>query len=223
MQTRWFERAMKSVTSLVGALLLMFGVSAPGYASASLERIDVAQIRQARAILRDESAALAEQRNAVQLLKAAAQTKDHWRLIVHLEMLRTAGHPAAPSLSDMIAIERALASAGVPQMAWRLVRRYEAGELPAPHEQDYLAWLNVSASEGGNILTIQNDARFRLCGFYLGQSAPQLGRAHNWCAAAADAGHLGAQIMLRFTQATNGQPPLRRALDADHFAGNKNN
>ncbi|MBB5517413.1 SEL1-like repeat protein [Amphiplicatus metriothermophilus] len=160
-----------------------------------------------RALRKAGLALLAENEpaRAVYLLRRAALDGDYPALVA-LERLRRAGGPNAPSLADMIAIETALAEAGDPVAAWRLVRRHETGEGVDPSAEEAVRWLKIVARKENAAYPKSAEAAFRLCEIYArGEAVPaDETAARGWCAEAARRGHAGAAFALAQMKGVNG-------------------
>lgn len=135
---------------------------------------------------------------AIAFLTDAARRGDNNALLV-LEGMRTKGAPYAPSLNDIIAIERArVDELGDPLTAWRLAARYRAGEIDEARADDYLRWLTLAAEADKNLYPNAPQAAYLLCSAYATgeQAAYDRARAKKWCARAAEDGHVGARLAL---------------------------
>ena len=133
----------------------------------------------------------------VDYLKQAAMAGDYVAL-VRLEDLRREGLTHSPSLDDMVEIESTRAADGDPVAAWRLARRFEAGDGVTPSQSDEAKWLEVAASAPPARFPKAGEAAFRLCQIKaLGPEAADPEAARHWCGMAAEGGHAGAAIVLR--------------------------
>ncbi|MEZ5894235.1 MAG: hypothetical protein R3C58_13965 [Parvularculaceae bacterium] len=144
------------------------------------------------ATLDDQRAKPEDLKTGVALLTKAALDGDYAALI-RLEDLRRQNLAHSPSLTDIVAIEKARAEAGDPVTAWRLARRVDDGEALAG--DDAAKWLAVAAAAELSDFPKAGDAAFRLC--EMRASGDDAAEARRWCQKAADSGHAGAAIMLR--------------------------
>lgn len=142
--------------------------------------------------------------DAVGRLKEAALEGADYALIT-LELLRAGGAPGAPSLPDIISIEIARAERGDAMTAWRLAKRYEAGEGVIASPAEMIRWLRVAASEDPSVYPKSVDAAYRLCEIHgRGEATPaNSAEARNWCRVAAGAGHAGAAMVIARLRATD--------------------
>jgi TPR repeat protein len=133
----------------------------------------------------------------VEALLDAARNGDRGALI-RLATMTERGEAGAPSLEEIIAVERILAEAGDPVMAWRLARRYETGDGVAPSTDEMIRWLKATARADDRSYPKVREAAFRLCSVYgrgEGVSADQQA-AEYWCRRAADGGDAAAAVIL---------------------------
>lgn len=133
----------------------------------------------------------------IDALIEAARAGDRGAL-VRLATMTERAEPGAPSLDEIIAIERLLAEAGDPVMSWRLARRYEAGDGVTPSTIEMIRWLKATARAEDQSYPKVREAAFRLCGVYgrgEGVSADAAEAAY-WCERAADAGDAAAAMIL---------------------------
>jgi len=146
---------------------------------------------------------------ASRLLLLAARDGDTNALIL-LEEMRAEARPGAPSEADIVAVERARAEAGDPHMAWRLARRYQAGE-GAPTalagdptaDAEYIRWLTIAARRSGRDHPVRAKAAFALCEAHSADER-RVAEAIRWCKRAAARGHAGAQLALARLRAREG-------------------
>ncbi len=135
--------------------------------------------------------------SGVALLKTAALAGDYVSLI-KLENMRRADEHHAPSVEDIVLIEKALAENGDPVTAWRLANRYESGEGVVRSRDLAEKWLVVVASGRAEKFPKTREAAFRLCEMNAVETGGEgVQKAKKWCAQAAEYGHAGAAIMLR--------------------------
>lgn len=129
----------------------------------------------------------------VQMLVDLASEGDYPSLI-KLNTLRDANAPYAPSIEAIIEIEKTLARRGDPVAAWRLARRYQAGEGVAASFRRASKWLEVAALASPDEFPKAPDAALELCGLFIEADA---GKARQWCGVAAEAGKPAARIAMR--------------------------
>lgn len=120
------------------------------------------------------------------------------RALISLEQLRRSAAENAPTLAQIIGVEKARAEKGDPMTAWRLARRYEMGDGVEVSPTEMLRWLKVAASVDNEGYPKAKDAAYRLCQAYgrgEGVAADQA-EARAWCRKAAGAGHAGAAMVI---------------------------
>lgn len=140
----------------------------------------------------------AEKALGVEALKDAAFRGDTPALI-RLEKMRLAKAPFAPSLDDMMKIEHERATAMDDRVsAWRLSRRFEAGEAPLLTQEDYIGLLKIAAAD--QAWPKAGEAAWKLCA----AMAHDKSASRSWCAKASAQRRSGASIAFMRRRANDG-------------------
>jgi TPR repeat protein len=133
------------------------------------------------------------QRLTIEYFLKAAQSGDNYSL-VRLEALREAT-PSQTLTEQIIAVEKARATAGDAMLAWRLARRYREGDGTTIDPKKEEKWLRQVARTPSFLHT--DDAANRLCELHSDiESQHKSNQAISWCSKAAKNGNAAAAITL---------------------------
>ena len=129
---------------------------------------------------------------AAAYFERAARAGDLPALVAY-SALQADGEAGAPTVDDVVAVERARAAEGDAVSAWRLVRRIDAGEIEAASTREFVTLLETVAAE--KRYPRSADAAYKLCQHHVGEAgAARI--AAKWCEQAAEAGMPAAALAL---------------------------